>query len=432
MTYQEAIEYLESCKILGSRPGLDSIKALLLRMGNPEKNLRFIHVAGTNGKGSTGSFISHILEAAGYRVGFFSSPAVFNLHETIKLNNINITEQELTSTLEFTKKAAEQMKAEGLFPPTEFEVMTATAYAFFARSSCDFVVAECGMGGRLDATNVMEHTEVSVLCRIALDHVGFLGETLLAITKEKCGILRKNSPVVVYPHQEKEVFDQIRKMAEEYVAPVFVPDINKLTIEKMNENGSKFTYDNEMLQINLPGKHQIFNALVAIEAVKVLKNKGSDIPLSAVQDGLLQAHWAGRFEALDKDIPVILDGAHNLNGVLAFVETVKNCYPEKRFIGIVGMLRDKDYMLCLAEFAKVCRLLVLTEVNNLRTAKIEELEKAVEKIDIESILVKSPEEAVRYAFAARENDEGIFCAGSLYNLAVYKDACQTERMNHNR
>ncbi|MBQ4517873.1 MAG: bifunctional folylpolyglutamate synthase/dihydrofolate synthase [Clostridia bacterium] len=424
MTYQEAVEYLESSKNLGSRPGLDTIKELLRRMGNPEKHLRFIHVAGTNGKGSTAGFISYILEFAGYRVGFFSSPAVYHLLETIKLNNCNITEEQFASTLEQTRRAAELMKKDGLFPPTEFEVLTATAYAFFCHSSCDYVVVECGMGGRLDATNVMEHTEVSVLCRIAKDHVGFLGETLTDITKEKCGILRTKTPVAVYPFQDEEVVNEIKKNSELYSARVYVPDQDKLTIMQSDASGSLFSYGKyQNLQIELPGEHQVYNALTAICAIECLIDTGAKISKNAIKNGLRNAKWPGRFEILDKDLPVVLDGAHNLNGVLAFTDALKRCYPEKSMIGIVGMLRDKDYKASLSEFAKVCRMLVLTEVDSSRTAKAEEMEKAAQELGIDFVVIASPVEAVFYAFTIRKEVEGIFCAGSLYNLATFKKTC---------
>lgn len=431
MTYQQAIEYLESCRILGSRPGLDSIKALLKRMGNPEKDLRIIHIAGTNGKGSTASYISHILMAAGYRVGFFSSPAVYDLCEMIQFNNVNITEEMFAVTLEQTKQAAARMKAEGLFPPTEFEVITATAYAFFQRSFCDYVVVECGMGGRLDATNVMEHTEVSVLCRIAMDHVGFLGDTLTAITKEKCGIMRKNTPVVVYPVQEKEVLDEIKKSSMVYSACVCVPDKEKLTVTQSGADGSLFSYGKyHNLQITLPGEHQIFNALTAVCAVDCLREKGAVISKESVRKGLCNTKWSGRFEILDKDLPVVLDGAHNLNGVYAFTDAIKRCYPKKSFVGVVGMLRDKEFKECLCEFSKICRLLVLTEVDSIRTASVDEMEKTAQELGIRYITLQSPKEAASYAFSVRKEGEGIFCAGSLYNLATFKSVCQKESKHY--
>lgn len=425
MTYQKAVEYLESCRVLGSRPGLDSIKELLSRMDHPEQKIRVIHIAGTNGKGSTASFISHILASAGYKVGFFSSPAVYELREMIKLNNRNITEEEFAKKLEFTKQAAERMIAEGLFPPTEFEIMTATAYAFFSHSNCDYVVAECGMGGRLDATNVMESTEVSVLCRIAMDHTGFLGDTLASIAREKCGIMRKQTPVVIYPVQEQEAMDEIIKTAKEHSSIVLMPNKAELTIIESNDEGSLFSYGRyHNLKIKLPGQHQIFNALTAVMAIEALNENGADISEKAIKDGLYCANWSGRFEVLDKNLPVILDGAHNMNGVQAFVETMKTYYPKQSFIGVVGMLRDKEYMSCLTEFAKVCRFLVLTEVANPRTATVEELAQAAKQIGVSYVTVPSPEEAVCYAFAKRDENEGIFCVGSLYNLATFKNVCK--------
>ncbi len=423
LNFQEAVTYIQLKKILGSRPGLASIYALLERMNHPEKQLRCIHLAGTNGKGSIGNYLSHILQCAGYRVGFFSSPAVYDLCEMIRFNNQNITENDFAESVCVVKTAADAMEREGLLPPTEFELLTATAFHYFLKKSCDYVVVECGMGGRLDATNVLENTAASVLCRIDFDHTNFLGKTLTEISKEKCGIMRQNTPVVVYPVQEDEVIKTIQSEAEKQFSTVYQPMPERVHIIACDASGSCFSYGPFLeMKIKMQGKHQVYNAVTALEVICRLKAQGANISNDAVGTGLLEASWAGRFERLLDHPPVILDGAHNVNGVKAFTEAIKNNYPHQTFIGVVGMLCDKELSPCLQLFAHVCRVLVLTEVVSERTATVEALKKAAEELSIPVVTVKNPAEAIKYAFAIKSDSDGVFCAGSLYNLAIFKRA----------
>ncbi len=239
--YQESLEYLKRCSVLGSKPGLDTVTELLKRLGNPQDSLRIIHLAGTNGKGSVGCFLQYILHEAGYRVGFFTSPFLFNHREMIKLDCEDIAEEAFTDVLQKVAEKADEMEFEGLAHPTEFEIMTAVAYLFFQKEDCDFVIAEAGMGGGKDATNVMQESEVSVLTRIDYDHVQFLGSTLSDITREKCGIFRKNRPVVVYPVQETETLAVIEKEAKKQGASLVLPLMGSVMIEKSDALGSSFS-----------------------------------------------------------------------------------------------------------------------------------------------------------------------------------------------
>lgn len=422
VTYEAAIAYLEASKTLGSRPGLDSIRALLQRMDNPEKKLRVLHIAGTNGKGSTGSFLSHILSAAGYRTGFFSSPAVYSPREMIRLNQEEISEQAFAAAISATKNGTDIMLSDGLLPPTEFEILTAAAYFVFAENQCDFVVAECGMGGRLDATNVVADAVASVLCRIDYDHMGFLGNTLTEITGEKCGIMRNGRPVVSYPLQEEEVCREIIRQARNRKCQLRFPELKKLRPGVGGRHGSIFSYGTfKDLEIPLCGEHQIYNALTALETILVLRENGIFISDKAVYEGLRHTEWLGRFEVLSEKPLVILDGAHNLNGVQSFVSTMSACYPEQKLVGVVGMLGDKDFKAGLAEFSKICNTLIVTEVANERTADVSSLVQAAEGLPVKLLTEKDPEAAVRRAFAMKP--AGIFCAGSLYNLSIFKNTC---------
>lgn len=425
MTYDEALLYLNSRKFLGSRPGLATIQALLKHMSNPEQSLKVIHIAGTNGKGSVGSMLSAVLSAAGYRVGFFSSPAIYNITEMIRLNGEEISKDMLAQALTDARKSAEMIERQNALFPTEFEIMTGAAYWVFARQCCDYAVIECGMGGSLDATNVNHDTILSVLTRIDYDHTGFLGKTLSKITKNKCGILRNGKPVVVYPKQEAEVLQTISDEIKAKGSAKHVADVSELIIKESTSSGSRFSYGayNDVF-LSLCGEHQIYNALTTLKAVDVLKEQGALIADDAVYQGLANCKWLGRFEIISHKPPVILDGAHNQNGVKAFVKSLKKTYPGQSFIGVVGMLRDKNVAECLKMLSKVCEGLVLTTVNNPRSATKEDLLTFAQGLQIPYVIEENPDRAVKKTFTMRKNEQGVFCVGSLYNLTVYKESCQ--------
>ncbi|MGN1060018.1 MAG: bifunctional folylpolyglutamate synthase/dihydrofolate synthase, partial [Clostridia bacterium] len=361
----------------------------------------------------------------GFRTGFYTSPAVYSRCETIKINQQNIDKESLAAAVTRARQGAEAMIEDGLFPPTEFEIMTAAAYWYFREQNCDFVVVECGMGGRLDATNVLQDTAVSVLTRIDYDHTGFLGRTLTEITREKCGILRPGRPVVVYPLQEPEVLSAICQTAAEQDCKLYIPRPEMLQTERSNADGSVFSYeDYQALTIPLCGTHQCYNALTALEAVRALRDAGVAISEAAIRRGLAGSSWPGRFEVLSKEPPVVLDGAHNHNGVCAFAATLRQCFAGRSFIGVMGMLRDKDYQASLSELAGICSLLILTEVLNPRSADCQALAQTARTLGIPFLVEPEPGAAVAKAFSLRRENQGIFCAGSLYNLAVFKEKCQ--------
>lgn len=425
MDYQESIQYLEKCALLGSKPGLMAVTELLKRLDNPQNSLRIIHLAGTNGKGSVGSLLRHALHRAGYRVGFFTSPFLYTRREMIQLGCENISETDFVEVLSLVAEQADAMESEGQPHPTEFEIMTAAAYLFFLRQGCDYVIAEAGMGGGKDATNVMKHSEVSVLTRIDYDHLQFLGNSLTEITREKCGIFRENCPVVVYPVQEAETLSVIEIEAEKQGVPLVIPLLGAVAIEKSDAKGSAFSYGKlKNIQISFCGTHQVYNAVTALATLMVLRQKGVNIPDESIYEGFAGAKWKGRFEILSSEPPVILDGAHNLNGAKAFCDAVLTCYPEKRFVGIVGMLRDKDFKASLVEFAKQCDKIIVTTVPSPRTASVEELLEACRELGIDAVGVENPEEAVIQGFAKRTEEQGIFCVGSLYALPTFDKACR--------
>lgn len=425
MDYQESLTYLKRCSALGSKPGLETVRELLRRLGNPQDSLRIIHLAGTNGKGSVGCFLQSVLTNAGYRVGFFTSPFLFHYREMIKLGGEDISEDAFADLMQKVAEQADAMEQEGLLHPTEFEIMTAAAYLFFQREHCDFAIIEAGMGGGKDATNVMKKSEVSVLTRIDYDHVQFLGSTLTEITREKCGIFKENCPVVVYPEQEAETLSVIETEAEERGSFLVLPLIGSVVIEKSDAAGCVFSYGQwKHIQLSMHGRHQVYNAVTALAVFMTLRQKGVEISDDCIYEGLCKAKWQGRFELISKQPPVLLDGAHNVNGAKAFSQAVAACFPAQSFIGVVGMLRDKDFTASLKEFSKVCDRMIVTTVPNPRSATAEELFAEAQRLGIDAAVEPEPEQAVRRAFAEQKAGQGVFCVGSLYALPTYYKACQ--------
>ena len=426
MDFSEATEYLDVCATLGSKPGLAAVRELMRRLGNPQDCVKVIHIAGTNGKGSIGSFLQSVLLSAGYRVGFFSSPYFESRCEMIRLGGKKIEPERFSAVIAKAKEKADAMVAEGHRQPTEFELLTAAAYLHFAETECDYAIIEAGMGGALDATNVMRQSEVSVLTHIDYDHQAFLGKTLVEIVRHKCGIFRAFCPAVVYPYQTEEVLSTIQAEADRMNTPLFLPLAGSIHIHKSDACGSVFSYGKRKdLSISLCGAHQVYNAVTALSAVCVLQENGAHISDQAIRQGLANTKWSGRFEIVSDNPTVILDGAHNADGAMAFTQTVQACFPDKRFVGVVAMLADKDYQTSLAEFSKVCDRLIVTKVPNSRTAEPAELLRTAEKLGIQADAAACPEEAVEQAFSVRKAEQGILCVGSLYALPSFRKGVLT-------
>lgn len=323
----DPIAYINEPRWQQSRLGLDRIRELLDRLGRPQDRLRFVHVAGTNGKGSTCVFLASVLHAAGYRTGLFTSPYIETFEERIRVDGRNIGADDLMAATLEVRKQAEAMADH----PTEFELMCAVALVHFARCACDVVVLEVGLGGRFDATNVIDAPEVSVIARIGLDHTALLGTTLAAIAGEKAGIVKPGAPVVSYP-QEPEAMDVVRKAAAEAGVSLAVPDFSRLSMEplRLAELQAQqapcrtFSYAGfRNLQTALLGAYQPANAALAIEAIGVLRSHGWDVSGEAVRSGIASARWPGRFEVVARRPLFIVDGGHNPQGARALVDTLR-------------------------------------------------------------------------------------------------------------
>lgn len=372
MNYSEAREYLKNVNKLGSILGLNTIKELLKRLGNPQNELKVVHIAGTNGKGSIMTFVQNILMESGYKVGRYCSPAVFNEREIIRINDEYISEEQSADLLTRIKEKCDSMYSEGLPHPTSFEIETAEALMFFKEQNCDIALIECGMGGETDATNVFEKVLCSVIATISLDHTQFLGSTIEEITKVKSEIIKENCPVVM-SKQIVEAESVIKKVCKQNNSKLIIP--NEQDFENVEIDGltTKVTYkasNNKEYILNLQalGTYQIKNAKTAVEVALVLdkaltektnicdesdKNNGTGMKNNInnsgntieknIKKGIEKTVWPGRMEVISKEPLIIIDGAHNPGAVLELRKTLDLYFTNKRITFIMGVLSDKDF-----------------------------------------------------------------------------------------
>lgn len=339
MTYQETLAYIHSISCRGSKPGLERISGMMEQLGNVQDTLKFVHIAGTNGKGSVSAMLSSVLTAAGYRTGLFISPYVMRFNERMQINGVPISDEELAEVVEAVRPAADALP-DGA---TEFEVITAAAFLWFARQKCDIVVLETGLGGRLDATNLIKEDECAVLTNIGMDHTEYLGNTLEQIAWEKSCIIKREAPVVAY-RSDPEAMKVIRATAKEQEAVLHTADFSKITSLSADLDGQRFQYKTfPELRIRLLGDHQLKNAAVALETVAVLRKRGWEISDEALAAGMAGARWPARFEVLSREPLVIVDGAHNVQGMESLCAAVERYLPGRRVVCLTGVLADKDW-----------------------------------------------------------------------------------------
>lgn len=340
MTAEEAILFIHEKVWQGTKPGLDRTRELLSKMGNPQKQLRFIHIAGTNGKGSTSAMLAAILKSAGLTTGLYTSPFISDFNERMRVNGVPITYDELASITEFCAPFALEM----VDRPTEFELVTAIAMEFFARSKCDIVVLETGMGGRLDSTNVIENPLCSVITNIGLDHTRELGDTVEKITAEKAGIIKRNCPTVIYD-LPKNVQKVINERCCEMNSSLTSADFGAISIISNSRYGQVFSYK-EFNNLDLPllGSHQTMNAAVALEVIKVLRSQSVAISDEAIKNGLSETEWPARFEIVSEKPFFVVDGGHNPQCAETVADNLERYFPDTKRVILFGVLADKDYM----------------------------------------------------------------------------------------
>lgn len=411
MTYAEALEYIHSVSWKGSVPGLERITELCARLGDPQKKLRFVHVAGTNGKGSVSSMIASVLTAAGYRTGLFTSPYLVDFCERMSVDGHDISHADLCESVERVRPAADAMADS----PTEFELITAVAFDYFVGAQCDIVVLECGMGGRLDSTNVIEPPEIAVVTNIALDHTSFLGDTEVKIAAEKAGIIKSSSPLVlgVTSEEVREVFEEkCRSMGSELCIAHPASILSDVTPSR---DGISFIYNNMPLSVPLCGLYQKMNISTALRALEVLRGRGFKISDEDLRTGLESVRWRGRFETLCASPRIIFDGAHNPDGAAYTASTFRELYPGEKAVIVSGVMADKDCALMARSFADVGVCAFTLTPDNPRSMKAEDYARVLSEAGLVSKPCDSARDAVERAVCeAKRRGCPVLCAGSLY------------------
>ncbi|MCT4604848.1 MAG: bifunctional folylpolyglutamate synthase/dihydrofolate synthase [Marinisporobacter sp.] len=419
MNYQEALDYIQDTYKFGSKLGLENIAYLLDLMGNPHESLKVIHVAGTNGKGSTSNFIAHVLMEEGYRVGLYTSPYLEEFTERIRVDGKNIPKADLAEVTAYVREKVLQMVERGMNHPTEFEIVTAIGFEYFKRKNVDFLVLEVGMGGRFDATNVIKNPLVSVITPIDLDHINYLGDTLDKIAFEKAGIIKENNYVVSYP-QKMEGMSVIEEVCKKRNTCLFKAPIEMIEIIEQSDRGQSFyvSYGDEKLKIDIAmlGDHQIENATVALTALSILeKHHHVKISKKALEEGFKKAIWPGRLEVMRRDPIVLIDGAHNVQGMKALSKVLKKRFKGKNIILALGILGDKDPKM-IEEIVPLAKSLVLTKPNNPRAMSVEKLKERTEHFHKPTIMKEKISDAVKEAIAMATPEEVVVFAGSLYMI----------------
>lgn len=417
MKYEEALEYMESLNRYGIVPGLGNITALCRSLGDPQKELKFVHIAGTNGKGSVLSYVSTILKCAGYRVGRYISPTIFDYRERIQVGERSITKKELVEGVMLLKEVCDGLVRDGLPHPTPFEVETALAFWYFKKMKCDIVVLETGMGGREDATNVITDTLAAVLASISMDHMKFLGSTLEAIAGEKAGILKEGC-LAVSMRQQPEAMRVIEEEALKKHCPLVIADGGLAKRVRYGLERQRFDYGGfKDLEISLAGTWQIDNAVLAVETIKALSGAGYPVSESALRRGLLEAKWPGRFTVLCKKPLFVADGAHNEDAARKLAQAVEFYFTNKRIIYIMGMLKDKEYEKVIGlTHGYADQIITVTPPDNPRGMKAYDLACEVAKVHPQVTAVDSLEEAVEMSFLLAGKEDVIVAFGSLSYL----------------
>lgn len=410
MTYPEALEYIHSVNWVFCKPGLERIRALCHALGDPQDRLRFIHVAGTNGKGSFCAMTDSILRAQGLRVGLFTSPYILHFTERMQIDGIPISEEELCELVETVRPAADAMGDK----PTEFELITALAFLYFERHGCDVVVLECGLGGRLDATNIIQTPMLSVITGISPDHTAILGGSIPSIATEKAGIIKPGVPVL-WCGTDEQAEDVIRQTADRLGAPFYKADRTRLSVQGLSVEGTVFDFGTHKgLHLPLLGTYQPLNAANALCALELLERCGLPVTEEAIRTGLSQIVWHARFEIIGRDPLVLFDGGHNPEGIDSAVDSIKHYFDGKVAV-LTGVMADKEYPYMANQIASVAEQVFCVTPNNPRALSAKDYAACFTEIGVPALPCPSVAEAVAQGGEyARQRGVPLVCLGSLY------------------
>ena len=421
MTYKEAMNYISNVGKFGSNYGLQRTFRLLELLGSPQEKLKLIHIAGTNGKGSTTSMVTKILRGFGYKVGMYTSPYLEEFEERIQINGENINKDTLVKLLEQIKAAIDKVIEEGYEHPTEFEIITALMFLHFYNEKVDYGVIEVGLGGRLDSTNVLT-PRVSVITSISLDHMNILGDNLKDIAKEKAGIIKDGVPVILYP-QEKEAEEAILKIAEEKKSKIYfvkkekgkLIDINYEELyQKVQIEGCKNTYT-----VNLPllGEHQILNLGVALNTIEALcEVENIQLDKNIIEKSLQDVKWMGRLEVLGRKPTIVIDGAHNIDAIKSLRKNVEKYFKYKKMVLLLGILADKQVKEMIEEITPMAEKVYALTPHSERAELSEDLKKEIVKCNSNVVALESYEEAFLSALKDVDEEDLILISGSLYMI----------------
>ena len=419
MSYESTLAYIHSVKWQGSKPGLSRTRHLLAALGNPEQNLKFVHIAGTNGKGSTAACIAACLQAAGCRVGLYTSPYINRFNERMQVDGVPIPDDMLEALVEEIRPAADAMAD----APTEFELITALGFLYFAREGCDIVVLEVGLGGALDSTNVIDPPEAAVITALGPDHMEVLGGTMTEIARAKAGIIKGGCPVISYggvPEADAVIAETCR-IAD---SPLYPVDFSRLTRHPSPLTGSRFDFDG-LTDLTLPllGSYQPKNAAVAITALRVLAERGWHVTDKHIRAGLAAVRWPGRFELLRTDPPFILDGSHNPPGMAATAQSLRDRFPGQRFVFLMSVMADKDVDGILTPILPLAERFVTVRAGLPRAMPAEALTERIQSLGGAAEAAPTIPEGVKRALELA--GDGPVCAlGTLYFSADVRKALE--------
>lgn len=410
-TIEETLKYLQFDNWEQSEPGLARSSELLSLLGDPQKKLKFVHIAGTNGKGSTAAMLASVLQSAGYRTGLYTSPHLLRFHERMRVNGKEIDDKSLIALTNTVRNAAEQMSE----MPTGFEIMTAIAFLYFVQEQCDIVSLEVGLGGRMDSTNVIPAPEVCVVANIGLEHTAILGDTVEKIAAEKCGIIKHGAHAVLFGQSEGVENVAREKCAQEDVALTITAQ-EKLERISSSLDGQEFKYRGRgPYHLRLLGEYQLLNALTVIDVCNALRSRGWDkLTDEAIDEGLSHAQWPGRLELLRRGPDFIVDGAHNPQCVDALMDSLAALYGDKKLIFLTGVLRDKDWQQMLRRALPLAKAFVVITPPSARALDENELAAWLNKQGVQAIPAKDTDDGVRRALALAGEDDAICSWGSLY------------------
>ena len=425
MNYQDAMEYIEKVNVYGSVLGLETTKELLRRLGNPQNQLKFIHVAGTNGKGSVCSYLGTILASGGYLVGRYISPTIMEYRERIQLqknqSSVLISEDEVAGFMDRIKGVIDNMLWDGLPHPTPFEIETAMAFLYFEKKRCDIVILEVGLGGRKDSTNVITTAVCSVITSISMDHMKVLGDTIEKIAWEKAGIIKKGIPVVTC-EQKQEAMKVLWEESEKNHSPIYSMSLDEIKNVEYSLKGTVFDYKKDKkLEISLLGENQVENAALAIEAVHVLISLGYSVSDRNIREGLLYTRWPGRFEMIKTKPYIFIDGAHNEDGARSLSKSIEIYFTNRRIIYIMGVLADKDYHSILKHTASFADTIITITPDNPRALSSHKLAKAALSCCDHVIDGETVKKAVDIGLKLARPEDVILVFGSLSFLGdIYR------------